>query len=62
MRLDTVGMIPALEGVHTSALIPSVGQDRLILPRSGAGAPELQRGPDACLRSGDLKLQSAPEL
>ena len=24
--------------------------------------PELQRGPDACLRSGDLKLQRAPEL
>ena len=24
-----------------------VGQDRLILTRSGAGAPELQSGPDA---------------
>ena len=27
-----------------AALITSVGQDRLILPRSGSGDPELQRG------------------
>ena len=39
-----VGMIPALEGVHPSALITPVGQDRLILTvyRPPAGDPELQ--------------------
>ena len=31
---------------------PSVGQDRLILTRSGAGAPELQKGSEA--RANDI--------
>ena len=58
MRLDIVGMIPALEG---GCLTP-VGKDRQILTRSGAGTPALQRWAHACLRSGDLKLQRAPAL
>ena len=52
---DRGGQAPAL---RTTAIIPGdregrhpvtpVGQDRLSLPRSGSGDPELQRGPDAC--------------
>ena len=49
MLLDTVGMIPPLgeDAFIPSALITPVGQDRLILPCSGSGDPELQSGGDA---------------
>ena len=46
-RLDPVGMIPSLVGVHTSALITPVGQDRLILTFRAQASPNYSRGLDA---------------
>ena len=43
-------------------LITPVGQDRLILPVRNRASPNYSGGPNAYLRSGDLKLQRAPEL
>ena len=47
MRLATVGMIPALEGVHTSALITPGEQVRQILPVRALASPNYSGGPDA---------------